>query len=246
MAYHLYEEILQRQRTNFQGTRLLWRCIKDITRCKASYRILADHIQILGCSLHIFVKSADAERFGFDRLQGVKEADASFIKNDQLLDRLCDLFDDVRGYDNDPRVLPEAVCQHVIKLHAHNRIEAKDGFIQEDDLFVARQADNRGHHRFHAERKMMEFLLSIQFKTLHHLRGEIIIIVRVYFGSDPQQFPHRQIEMLCKIFNIADARIQSGCGDCLPGNLNRTVCNVLSKMDSKPLCYTKVNRSKSK
>ena len=129
MAYHLYEEILQRQRTNFQGTRLLWRCIKDITRCKASYRILADHIQILGCSLHIFVKSADAERFGFDRLQDVKEADASFVKNDQLLNCLCDLFNDVGGYKNDPRMFLKTLCQHIVKLHTHNCIKSEDRFV---------------------------------------------------------------------------------------------------------------------
>ena len=45
--------------------------------------------------------------------------------------------------------------------------------------------------------------------------------------SNLQQFSYRQIEMLCKVFYIADACIQSGCGDRLAVDLDRTAGDVL-------------------
>ena len=94
---------------------------------KTSDGILADDIEISGRGLHVFLESADAKRLCFDRMQGVKETDASFIYNYQLLDRLCDLFNNVRGYDNNSRMFLKALRQHIVKLHAHNRVETETG-----------------------------------------------------------------------------------------------------------------------
>ena len=129
MSHHLYKEILQRQWLDFQGSRLLRRIVEDITCYKASNRILTDDIEISGCGLHIFLKPTDTKCFCFNRLQCIKEADASFINNDQFLNGLCDFLDDVGGYDNHSRMFLKTLCQHIVKFHTHNSIEAQDRFV---------------------------------------------------------------------------------------------------------------------
>ena len=74
---------------------------------------------------------------------------------------------------------------------------------------------------------MVELLFSVQLKAFHHFRGKVIIIMGVHFGSDAQQFPHRKIKMLGKVFDIADPGIHGGCGYGLAVHPNHAVRNVL-------------------
>lgn len=78
---------------------------------------------------------------------------------------------------------------------------------------------------------MVKFLFSIQLKALHHFRGKVIIIVGVNFRRDLQQLAYRKIKMLCEVFNVTDACIQSRRRDCLTVHLDGSGCNVLISGD---------------
>lgn len=60
---------------------------------------------------------------------------------------------------------------------------------------------------------MAEFFLSVQLKAVHYFKGEVEIKFRVQLSGDAQQPAHRQVEMLCKVFDVAHARIHSRRAD---------------------------------
>lgn len=227
MSHHLNEEFLQRQRADLQGTGLLRRVVEDIARHKAAHGVLPDDVPVFRRRFHVLLQPADAEGFCLHRLQGVKEAHAAPVDEDQLLDRLCDLLDDVGGDEDDPGVLLEALRQHVVKLHAHEGVKAEHGFIQEDDVLAARQADDRGNHGLHAEGEVVKLLLSLQLKAVHHLRRKVVIVVGVDLRGDPQQLLHGQVKMLGKVLDVADARVQSRGRDRLAVDLDAAARDVL-------------------
>ena len=81
--------------------------VKNIAGHKSSHGILPDHIQMGSCRVHVFLQSADTERLFFYGLQGIEETNTAFINNDQFVDRLCDLFNNVRGHYDDPGMTPK-------------------------------------------------------------------------------------------------------------------------------------------
>ena len=74
---------------------------------------------------------------------------------------------------------------------------------------------------------MIKLLFSVQLKTLHHFRSEVVIVALIYFGSDPQQFQRRKIKMLRKVFDIANARVQGRRRYPFTVHLNNAVRNIL-------------------
>ena len=57
---------------------------------------------------------------------------------------------------------------------------------------------------------MVELLLAVQLKALHHLRGEVAVVVRVDLGGYLEQLAHREVEVPGKVLDVADARVQGG------------------------------------
>ena len=164
-------------------------------------------------------------------LQGIKEADAPLVDDDQLLNGPGDFFDNMGGYNDDPRVFLNAFLQQLVKLHPHNGVKAENRLVQQDNLPAACQADDGGDHGFHAKRELAEFLFAVQFKTFHHFQGEVVIKVGIYLRCGLQKPVHREIKMLREVFNVADARIQSRCGDGPAVNLDNAFCDVLISGD---------------
>ena len=64
MSDHLNEEILQRQRADFQGCRRSRRGVEDIAGHKPANRLPTDDVQTPGGRLHIFLQPAPAVEFG--------------------------------------------------------------------------------------------------------------------------------------------------------------------------------------
>ena len=64
-----------------------------------------------------------------NRFQGIKEADAPLVDDDQLLNGPGDFLDNMGGYNDDPRVFLNAFLQQLVKLHPHNGVKAEDRFV---------------------------------------------------------------------------------------------------------------------
>ena len=87
--------------------------------------------------VHVPFQAADAPRLFLHRLKRIEKADTAAVDNNELLNGFRDFLDDMRGDEDDPRVPPEALRQHVVKFDAHDRIEAEDRLIQKNHPLVA-------------------------------------------------------------------------------------------------------------